>query len=116
HLVLALLTQADTVAREAFTRLGVDVDQVRTVIEASWPTAIAASWPTARPGSRCTIPLSRVKKVIAFAFDAADQTGQSYVGTGHLLIGALTDGQGVGAETLVGMGATLEKAREMVAT
>ena len=107
HLMLGLLAQADTLAGRALSQLEVDFDQVRVKIRGSWPRE--------RVGRQPTIPRSRVKHVIAIAFEEATRSGSRHVDTGHLLVGVLTDGYGVAVDALVGMGATLEEVGATVA-
>lgn len=109
HLVLALIAQPDSLAGEALLQLGVDFDQARVKIRGSWPRRSVAIQQT------MTIPVSRVKWVIAFAFEDAAQSGSKHVDTAHLLVGVLTDGYGVASDTLVGLGATLEEVRSKIA-
>src|SRR5207249_3741590 len=61
------------------------------------------------------IPTSRVKKVIEIAFEEARRLGTGYVGTEHLLLGLLIEGEGVAAKVLDDLGVTLEKARAEIA-
>jgi hypothetical protein len=57
------------------------------------------------------IPTSRVKKVIEISFEEARRMGHNYVGTEHLLLGLLIEGEGTAAHVLVDLGATEEKTR-----
>src|SRR5207245_6124774 len=57
------------------------------------------------------IPTSRVKKVIELSFEEARRLGRNYVGTEHLLLGLLIEGDGIAAHVLEDLGATLEKVR-----
>lgn len=116
HLVLALLTESDTVARETLVRLGVKLGGVWAAITSYWGTGAPPTSPAARAASPWTIPVSRAKRVLALAFDSADKAGRNLVGTGDLLIGVLTVREGIGSKTLVEAGATVEEARNMVTT
>ncbi len=57
------------------------------------------------------IPTSRVKKAIEISFEEARRMGHNYVGTEHLLLGLLIEGEGIAAHVLEDLGATLEKVR-----
>src|SRR5256885_3078844 len=57
------------------------------------------------------IPTSRVKKVIEISFEEARRMGNNYVGTEHLLLGLLIEGEGIAAHVLEDLGANLEKVR-----
>ena len=57
------------------------------------------------------IPTSRVKKVIELAFEEARQMSHEYVGTEHLLLGLIIEGEGIAAHVLVDLGATVERVR-----
>ncbi|EQD62397.1 protein containing Clp [mine drainage metagenome] len=57
------------------------------------------------------IPTSRVKKVIEVAFEEAKRMNNTYVGTEHLLLGLLIEGEGIAAHVLEDMGANLGKVR-----
>ena len=56
----------------------------------------------------------RAKKVLELAFCEARQLGHNYVGTEHILLGLLREGEGVAARTLIGLGADLDTARKTV--
>src|SRR5207244_9454151 len=60
------------------------------------------------------IPTSRVKKVIEISFEEARRMGHNYVGTEHLLLGLLIEGEGIAAHVLEDLGATLEKVRSEI--
>src|SRR5437879_13912713 len=60
------------------------------------------------------IPTSRVKKVIEISFEEARRMGHNYVGTEHLLLGLLIEGEGIAAHVLEDLGATLDKVRSEI--
>jgi hypothetical protein len=60
------------------------------------------------------IPTSRVKQVIELSFEEAVRMGHNYVGTEHLLLGLLLEGEGIAAHVLVDLGATLPKVRSEI--
>ncbi len=68
---------------------------------------------TAPPGSPPFTP--RAKKVLVLALQEALQLGDSYISTEHLLLGLVQEGEGVGAQVLVSLGADLSRVRQQVA-
>jgi len=105
HVLLGLLREGDGIAAKALNNLGVEIDKVRKTIE-----------PLLGPNQRLIvqqqiIPTSRVKKVIEISFEEARRMGHNYVGSEHLLLGLLTEGEGIAAHVLQDLGATLDKVR-----
>jgi ATP-dependent Clp protease ATP-binding subunit ClpA len=104
HLLLGLLRQKEGLAAAALANLGVESNFVRG-------TLMSAIGRNERIVIRMIIPTSRVKRVIEIAFEEARKIGNNYVGTEHLLLGLLVEGQGIAAHVLEDLGATLEKVR-----
>jgi ATP-dependent Clp protease ATP-binding subunit ClpA len=104
HLLLGVLREADGIAAQTLANLGLDIIRVRQTIEA----VLARD---ERVIMQQIIPTSRVKKVIEISFEEARRMGDNYVGTEHLLLGLLIEGEGIGAHVLIDLGATLEKIR-----
>jgi ATP-dependent Clp protease ATP-binding subunit ClpA len=104
HLLLGLLRQKEGLAAAALANLGVESNFVRGTLM----SAIGRNEPIVIRG---IIPTSRVKRVIEIAFEEARKIGNNYVGTEHLLLGLLVEGQGIAAHVLEDLGATLEKVR-----
>jgi ATP-dependent Clp protease ATP-binding subunit ClpA len=80
----------------------------------SWsPTraAILAKLGTPRTITGQVVPTSRVKKVIEIAFEESQRIGHHYVGTEHLVLGLLIEGEGIAARVLQEMGVTIDAAR-----
>jgi ATP-dependent Clp protease ATP-binding subunit ClpA len=104
HLLLGLLRQGEGLAAHVLANLGVDIEGVRKVIESvlvrNEPIVINQITPT-----------SRVKKVIELSVEESRRMGQKYVGTEHVLLGLMMEGEGVAAHVLQDLGATLEKVR-----
>ena len=105
HVLLGLLREGDGIAAKVLNNLGVEIDKVRQTIQ-----------PLVGPTERLLvqqqiIPTSRVKKVIELSFEEARRTGHNYVGSEHLLLGLLTEGEGIAAHVLQDLGATLDKVR-----
>jgi ATP-dependent Clp protease ATP-binding subunit ClpA len=97
HLLLGLLREQRGVAARALAGLGVEQDEVRDLIDSLTGAE--------RAGIQQIIPTSRVKKVIELAFEEARRMGAGHVGTEHLLLGLVAEGEGVAAKVLAGLGA-----------
>jgi ATP-dependent Clp protease ATP-binding subunit ClpC len=106
HLLLGLIAEGGGLAARALASLGVE-GRVRD--------AIRAALGEPEPGAvRSITPTTRVKKVVECAFEEARRMDSGFVGTEHLLLGVLIEGQGLAAQVLNGMGVTLEGAREEI--
>jgi len=103
HVLLGLLTERDCLACHVLNALGVELDAARAAI-----AALLSREPPIIIGT--VVPTSRVKKVIGIAFDEATRLGHAYVGTEHLLLGILVEGEGVAAQVLREMGVTADNA------
>lgn len=104
HILLGLLRERDTVASMALERMNVDVADVRRTIETILGTQEGAV-------IQQIIPTSRVKTVIEISFTEARRIGDDFVGTEHLLLGLLIEGEGIGAHVLNDLGANLDNVR-----
>ncbi|MHB8393419.1 MAG: ATP-dependent Clp protease ATP-binding subunit [Candidatus Dormibacteria bacterium] len=104
HLLLGLLREGDGLAANVLANLGVEIDKVRTTIE-------SVLGRNDRVIVQQIVPTSRVKKVIEVAFEEAKRMNNTYVGTEHLLLGLLIEGEGIAAHVLEDMGANLGKVR-----
>ncbi len=104
HVLLGLLREGDGTAAKVLNNLGVETGKVRQMIE----TLLGR---TERIIVQQIIPTSRVKKVIEISFEEARRMGHNYVGSEHLLLGLLAEGEGIGAHVLVELGASLDKVR-----
>jgi ATP-dependent Clp protease ATP-binding subunit ClpC len=104
HLLLGLLREGDGLAAKVLNNLGVAIGKVRQTIESTLGR-------NERIVVQQIIPTSRVKKVIELSFEEARRTGHNYVGSEHLLLGLLSEGEGIAAHILVELGATLDKVR-----
>jgi ATP-dependent Clp protease ATP-binding subunit ClpA len=109
HLLLGLLREADGLAAQALTSLGVGVSNVRAqVIE------IIGEGSEAPTGH---IPFTpRSKKVLELSLREALQLGHNYIGTEHILLGLVREGEGVAAQVLVARGVDLNRVRAAVMT
>ena len=104
HLLLGLLRENDGIGGQTLSNLGIDTGKVREVIE----SAISRN---ERIIFQQIIPTSRVKRVIELSFEEARRMGHNYVGTQHILLGLLIEGEGIGAHVLTDLGATESKVR-----
>ena len=104
HLLLGLMREGDGVAATALRDLGVEIAAVRDTIE----NVLGRN---ERITIKQIIPTSRVKKVVELAFEEARRMGVNYVGTEHLLLGLLMEGEGIAAHVLEDLGAPLSKVR-----
>ncbi len=102
HLLLGLLREGDCLAAKVLNNLGVELDQVRQ-------TMYSVLGRNEQIEIQQIIPTSRVKKVIEISFEEARRMGDNYVGTEHLLLSLLIEGEGIAAHVLEDLGASLEK-------
>jgi ATP-dependent Clp protease ATP-binding subunit ClpA len=107
HILLGLIHEGEGVAAKALESIGISLETVREkVIETVGPAGSPAT------GSPEFTP--RAKKVLEFSLREALQLGHNYIGTEHLLLGLLREGEGVAAQVLVGLGAELSRIRQEV--
>ena len=104
HLLLGLMRESDGIAQQALQNLGVDIGQVRNAIESVLDR-------NERIIFQQIIPTSRVKRVIEISFEEARRMGDNFVGTEHLLLGLLMEGEGIAAHVLQDLGATEQAVR-----
>jgi ATP-dependent Clp protease ATP-binding subunit ClpA len=108
HILLGLLREPESVAGRALTRLGVSLEGTRAAVE----EIIGAGTMAAPEGH---IPFTpRSKKVLELSLREALQLGHNYIGTEHILLGIVREGEGVAAQVLVQRGASLDRVRETV--
>ena len=105
HVLLGLLREGDGIAAKVLNNLGVEIEKVRPTVESLLGRDKRLTV------QQQIIPTSRVKKVIELSFEEARRTGQNYVGSEHLLLGLLTEGEGIAAHILEDLGANLDKVR-----
>ena len=104
HLLLGLLREEKGVAGQVLRRLGVDLEQARQAVE-----GIVGREDRIAGGEIGMIP--RAKKVIELAVDEARRLHHHYIGTEHLLLGLLREGEGIGAGVLKSFGLSLQEVR-----
>ena len=108
HLLLGLIREGEGVAARVLDSLGVDLRKARTNVE----FMIGRGDATTSPSEITLSP--RTKKVIELAIDEARKLGHSHVGTEHLLLGIVREGDSIGAGVLQSLGVALDKVREQV--
>jgi len=105
HLLLGLVREGDGVAAKVLANLGVKLEEVRTTIE-----FIIGRGDRVVLGEIGLTP--RAKKVIELAVDEARRLNHHYIGTEHLLLGLVREGEGIAAGTLESLGVKLEDVRK----
>ncbi|MEA5635862.1 MAG: ATP-dependent Clp protease ATP-binding subunit, partial [Cutibacterium granulosum] len=107
HLLLGLVSEGEGVAAKALTSLGISLEAVRAQVE-----EIIGRGTTTPTGH---IPFTpRAKKVLELSLREALQMNHSYIGTEHLLLGLIREGEGVAAQVLIRLGADLNTVRNTV--
>jgi len=104
HILLGLARETDGVAARVLTSLGVELSKVRSAVE-----FIIGRGERPSPGDIGLTP--RAKKVIELSVDEARRLSHHYIGTEHLLIGIMREGEGVAAGVLESLGVSLDKVR-----
>ena len=104
HILLGLVRETDGVAAKVLANLAVELSKVRSAVE-----FIIGRGERATPGEIGLTP--RAKKVIELAVDEARRLNHHYIGTEHLLIGLMREGEGVAAGVLESLGVNLDKVR-----
>src|SRR6266581_2236416 len=104
HLLLGLIREGEGVAAKVLSNLGVELNQVREAVEAMIGR-----------GDRIVLGeiglTPRAKKVIELAVDEAHRLNHDYIGTEHLLLGLVREGEGIAAGVLQSLGVPLKKVR-----
>ncbi len=107
HLLLGLIREEDGIAYKALTNLGINLVDVRLQVE-----DLIGKGVSTQVGH---IPFTpRAKKVLELSLREALQLGHNYIGTEHILLGLIREGEGVAARVLLSLGADLEKVRNQV--
>ncbi len=107
HILLGLIREEEGVAAKVLNNLGISLPKVRSAVE-----FIVKRGEKAGTGEIGLTP--RAKRVIELAIDAARNLGHNYIGTEHLLLGLLQEGEGIAAGVLESFGITLEQTRAEV--
>ncbi len=107
HILLGLIHEGEGVAAKALESLGISLDAVRSQV-----TEIIGEGQQAPSGH---IPFTpRAKKVLELSLREALQLGHNYIGTEHILLGLIREGEGVAAQVLTKLGADLNRVRQQV--
>jgi ATP-dependent Clp protease ATP-binding subunit ClpC len=108
HILLGLVREGDGVAAIALQRLGIELELVRKRVEEIIGRGEGVP-------SMAHIPFTpRAKKVLELSLREALGLGHNYIGTEHILLGVVREGEGVAAQVLVEVGATLDRVRHQV--
>ncbi|TYR78491.1 ATP-dependent Clp protease ATP-binding subunit [Priestia megaterium] len=106
HILLGIVREGEGIAAKALAALGLSTDKIQKEVEA-----------LIGRGQELTQTIHytpRAKKVIELSMDEARKLGHSYVGTEHILLGLIREGEGVAARVLNNLGVSLNKARQQV--
>jgi len=107
HLLLGLIHEGEGVAAKALESLGISLEAVRQQVE-----QVIGQGQQAPSGH---IPFTpRAKKVLELSLREARQLGHDYIGTEHILLGLIREGEGVAAQVLVKLGGDLNRVRQQV--
>jgi hypothetical protein len=107
HILLGLIHEAEGVAARALESLDISLEAVRAQVEGIIGRGVEA------PGGH--IPFTpRAKKVLELSLREALELGHVYIGTEHILLGLIREGEGVAAQVLVELGAGLDRVRQQV--
>jgi len=107
HLLLGLIHEGEGVAAKALESMGISLEAVREQVE----TIIGEG---KKPLSGHIPFTPRAKKVLELSLKESGQLGHGYIGTEHILLGLIREGQGVAAQVLVKLGADLNRVRQQV--
>ena len=107
HILLGLIHEGEGVAAKALESLGISLEAVREKVEETIGPAGSST-----TGSPPFTP--RAKKVLELSLREALQLGHNYIGTEHMLLGLVREGEGVAAQVLVNLGADLSRVRQQV--
>jgi ATP-dependent Clp protease ATP-binding subunit ClpC len=107
HLLLGLVREGEGVAAKVLANLGVDLNKVRSAVE-----FIIGRGERTVSGDIGLTP--RAKKVIELSVEEARRLNHNYIGTEHLLLGLVREGEGIAAGVLESLGVSLDKVRQQV--
>ena len=109
HILLGLIHEGEGIAARAITSTGVSLAAARQAVEDIVPRGADPLPPAGH------IPFTpQAKKVLELSLREALQLGHDYIGTEHIMLGLLREGDGVAAQVLVSMGIDLNRARQLV--
>src|SRR6187431_3219451 len=106
HLLLGIVREGEGIAAKVLAKLELDFEQIQQAVE----NMVKSSGGTLTIGE---IPFTpRAKRVLELAIEEARLLGHNYVGTEHLLLGLIREGEGVAAQVLLELGADRKRVRE----
>ena len=107
HILLGLIHEGEGIAAQALENLGISLDAVREQVQ-----EVIGQGKQAPSGHISFSP--RAKKVLELSLREGLQLGHQYIGTEHILLGLIREGEGVAAQVLVKLGADLSTVRQQV--
>ncbi|MBV7295905.1 ATP-dependent Clp protease ATP-binding subunit [Corynebacterium sp. TAE3-ERU12] len=107
HILLGLISEGDGVAAKALESMGISLEAVRNEV-------VEIIGRGAQPPNGHIPFTPRAKKVLEYSLREALQLGHKYIGTEHILLGLIREGEGVAAQVLVKLGADLPRVRQQV--
>ena len=108
HLLLGLIGDSETVASRTLTEMGAQLPKIRSAVEVIMGSG--------DPDPKEDVGLTpRAKQVLELAIDESRRLEQNYIGTQHILLGLVREGEGIAAQVLNSLGITLNEARAGVA-
>ncbi|UFJ43410.1 ATP-dependent Clp protease ATP-binding subunit [Brevibacillus humidisoli] len=110
HVLLGLIREGEGIAAKALQSLGLGLDKIQNEVESL--IGRGSEQPTA--GNYTPNYTPRAKKVIELSMDEARKLGHTYVGTEHILLGLIREGEGIAARIMNNLGVSLNKARQQV--
>ena len=110
HILLGLIREGEGVAAAVLQKLGLSPEKIRLEVE-----KLVQSGPSTMVSG--DIPFTpKAKKVIELAMEEARSLGHNYIGTEHLLLGLIREGEGVASQVLMNLGLDLNRVRNEVIT
>ena len=107
HVLLGLIREADSVGARVLDRMGISLNRIRQEVESQVTRG------DAKPGQEMQLT-PRAKRVVDLAYDEARNLNNNHIGTEHLLLGLVREGEGLAGRVLAKLGATIEEARRVV--
>ncbi|MEG6523930.1 ATP-dependent Clp protease ATP-binding subunit [Desulfotomaculum sp. 1211_IL3151] len=107
HILLGLIREGEGIAARALSQINISAEKVKAAVEQMVETGN-------EPVPEDIPPTPRAKKVLELAVEESRLMGHNYVGTEHLLLGLIREGEGVASQVLISLGADLERVRQQV--
>ena len=112
HVLLGLIREGEGIAAKALQSLGLGLDKIQSEVESLIGRGTEQQGNTTSSHTPNYTP--RAKKVIELSMDEARKLGHTYVGTEHILLGLIREGEGIAARIMNNLGVSLNKARQQV--